>query len=116
MPATVRGAADAGLFCEASALHFFVTTEPMTESAPTLDATPATTPKPPSIHTRAIITWLAIFPLVSIGMLLLGPITDHWFPVLRALVLTALVVPLAVYVVVPQLMRAHGAVSRRRQR
>ena len=34
----------------------------------------------------------------------------------RALVLTALVVPLAVYVVVPQLMRAHGAISRRRSR
>lgn len=95
---------------------FLVTNEIVTQSVETVDAAPASTPKPPSIHTRAIITWLAIFPLVSIGMLLLGPITDHWFPVLRALVLTALVVPLAVYVVVPQLMRAHGAISRRRQR
>ena len=116
MPATVRAAADAGLFCEAEALWFLVTNETATQSAETVDATPASTPKPPSIHTRAIITWLAIFPLVSIGMLLLGPITDHWFPVLRALVLTALVVPLAVYVVVPQLMRAHGTISRRRRR
>lgn len=67
-----------------------------------------------SIHTRAVLTWLAIFPLVALGMTAMAPLTEAWHPVLRALVLTLLVVPLAVYVVVPQLFRAHAAISRRR--
>ncbi|WP_420179164.1 hypothetical protein [Paenarthrobacter sp. TA1.8] len=81
-----------------------ITTEP---------TTPAPRPHMPSVHVRAVITWLAIFPLVSIGMLLLGPVMDSWHPVLRALMLTALVVPAAVYVVVPRLMAGHGALSRK---
>ena len=43
---------------------------------------------PPSIHTRAVLTWIAIFPLVAIGMTLIAPVTEGWHPVLRALVLT----------------------------
>ncbi|KUM40904.1 hypothetical protein ACIQH5_15615 [Paenarthrobacter sp. NPDC091711] len=78
-------------------------------------ASPAATARPqaPSVHMRALITWLAIFPLVSIGMLLLGPIMEPWHPVLRALVLTAFVVPTAVYFVVPRLFAGHGALSRK---
>lgn len=68
---------------------------------------------PPSVHIRAVLTWLAIFPLVSIGMLVMAPFTEAWHPVLRAFVLTLVVVPLAVYLVVPRLLRAHGAVSQR---
>jgi antibiotic biosynthesis monooxygenase (ABM) superfamily enzyme len=71
-------------------------------------------PKPPSTHVRAVITWLAIFPLVAIGMIALAPISADWHPVLRALVLTLVVVPLAVYLVVPQLFRGYGAIQRRR--
>ena len=76
-------------------------------------ATPAPPPPtpsaaPPSVHVRAVVTWLAIFPLVSIGMLAMAPFTESWYPVLRAFVLTLVVVPLAVYVVVPRLLRAHG--------
>lgn len=85
-----------------------------------VDETAAAAPKPagpvvapPSVHVRAIVTWLAIFPLVSVGMLLLGPVSESWHPVLRALVLTAVVVPLAVYVVVPRLLGAYGALRRR---
>ncbi|MFD4959352.1 hypothetical protein [Microbacterium sp. NPDC058389] len=90
-----------------------------TTSTPTradASATPAPVPAHvPSIHVRAAITWLAIFPLVSVGMLLLAPVSESWHPVLRALVLTAVVVPLAVYVVVPRLLRVHGAIVRRRR-
>jgi antibiotic biosynthesis monooxygenase (ABM) superfamily enzyme len=71
-------------------------------------------PTPPSVHVRAVITWLAIFPLVAVGMMLLAPISESWHPVLRAFVLTLVVVPLAVYVVVPWLLRRHGALRRRR--
>ncbi|MFF1830339.1 hypothetical protein [Paenarthrobacter sp. NPDC058040] len=70
-------------------------------------------PQGPSVHMRALITWVAIFPLVSVGMLLLGPIMEPWHPVLRALVLTAFVVPTAVYIVVPRLLAGHGALTRK---
>jgi antibiotic biosynthesis monooxygenase (ABM) superfamily enzyme len=69
---------------------------------------------PPPTHVRAVITWLAIFPLVAIGMTALAPIAGDWHPILRALVLTLVVVPLAVYLVVPQLMRGYAALLRRR--
>lgn len=67
---------------------------------------------PPSIHVRAILTWLAIFPLVALGMIAIVPFSDDWHPVLRALVLTLVVVPLAVYLVVPALMRGYAAIAR----
>ena len=69
---------------------------------------------PPSTHVRAIITWLAIFPMVAIGMMAIAPISADWHPVLRALVLTVVVVPAAVYLVVPQLFRGYAALRRAR--
>jgi antibiotic biosynthesis monooxygenase (ABM) superfamily enzyme len=89
--------------------HMTTSTAPV----PTTTAAPAVVP---SIHVRAAITWLAIFPLVSIGMMLIGPISEAWHPVLRALVLTAVVVPTAVYVVVPRLLRVYAAIMSRRAR
>lgn len=64
---------------------------------------PTTLPAP-SVHVRAAVTWLAIFPMVALGMTAMAPFTVGWHPVLRALVLTAFVVPAAVYVVVPRLL------------
>lgn len=58
----------------------------------------------PSVHVRAIATWLTIFPLVAIGMTVMGGFTGDWHPVLRALLLTAIVVPLAVYLIVPRML------------
>ena len=75
----------------------------------------STTPRPPSIHVRAVITWIAIFPLVTLGFFAIAPFATDWNPVLRALVLTLVVVPLAVYVVVPQLMRIYGAIRAARR-
>ena len=80
-------------------------------AAPT---TPVAAPPAPSVHVRAVITWLAIFPLVSVGMLALGPLMDGWHPVLRALLLTLLVVPAAVYFVVPKLFAGYGKLMKRR--
>jgi hypothetical protein len=90
-----------------------VTAAPVAVTTPAPPAAPAA---PPSVHVRAVITWLAIFPLVALGMTILGPISETWPPVLRALVLTLVVVPLAVYLVVPQLLRGHGALRRSRAR
>ncbi|MGG7465225.1 hypothetical protein [Plantibacter sp. YIM 135347] len=90
-------------------------TSPVPETAPVSETAPAPIPSPPSVHVRALITWIAIFPLVSLGFFAIAPFAEHWHPVLRALVLTLVVVPLAVYLVVPQLMRAHGALRHRRR-
>lgn len=78
------------------------------------DAPAVAAPKPPSIHMRAVITWLAIFPLVAIGMMATAPFMDGWHPVLRSFVLTLVVVPAAVHVVVPRLFAGYGALMRRR--
>ncbi|MFK4297226.1 antibiotic biosynthesis monooxygenase (ABM) superfamily enzyme [Arthrobacter sp. GAS37] len=70
----------------------------------------------PSVHMRAVITWLAIFPLVAIGMTILAPLSESWHPALRALVLTVVVVPTAVYLVVPKLLAGYGSLKRRQAR
>ncbi|SIN90283.1 hypothetical protein [Agromyces cerinus] len=85
-------------------------TDPATAAAA---PTPAAPPGPPSVHVRAVITWLAIFPLVAVGMVVIGPISESWHPVLRAFALTVVVVPLAVYLVVPRLLAAYGGMRRR---
>jgi len=62
-----------------------------------------------------VIPWLAIFPLVTLGFFAIAPFATDWNPVLRALVLTVVVVPVAVYLVVPQLMRIYGAIRAARR-
>jgi antibiotic biosynthesis monooxygenase (ABM) superfamily enzyme len=72
--------------------------------------------KPPSIHVRAAITWLAIFPLVSLGFVTVIPLMGAAHPILKVFVLTLIVVPLAVYLVVPNLMKVYLTVAAKRQR
>lgn len=83
-------------------------------TAPAVVATIPAPPAGPSIHRRAVITWLAIFPSVLLGQVALFPVIGDWPLVLRTAVLTAVVVPLAVYLVVPQLMKANARLARRR--
>jgi hypothetical protein len=70
-----------------------------------------------SVHLRAVITWIAIFPLAAMGMNVLAAIAPDWPPVLRAFALTLVVVPTAVYFAVPRLLilqgRLRGAVRPR---
>jgi len=98
-------------------------TDSMTSPTPVTSAAPATSPSPaspaapaapPSVHVRAVLTWIAIFPLVALGMLAIAPFAESWHPVLRAFVLTLVVVPLAVYLVVPRLLSGYVALRRRR--
>ncbi|PJJ71554.1 hypothetical protein CLV46_1103 [Diaminobutyricimonas aerilata] len=84
-------------------------TDTITPAAPT-----TAPPRVPSVHVRALITWSAIFPLVTLGLAALTPLMEQWPLVLRSLVLTAIVVPLAVYLVVPAFMRAWMRLSARR--
>jgi hypothetical protein len=76
--------------------------------------TPAGGMKPPSVHIRALITWLAIFPLVTLGFLTIVPAMGDAHPILKVLVLTLVVVPLAVYLVVPNLMKLAGRLAAKR--
>ena len=78
---------------------------------PAAEASLARPAAPPSVHVRAFITWLAIFPLVAIGMIAIAPFSADWPAVLRAFVLTIVIVPLAVYLVVPQLLRGYGSLK-----
>jgi len=94
---------------------------PTAAQTPVAAQIPATAPsapagglKPPSVHIRALITWLAIFPLVSLGFLTIVPLMGAAHPILKVFVLTLVVVPLAVYVVVPNLMKVAGKLAARR--
>lgn len=68
-----------------------------------------------SIHVRAALTWLVIFPLVSVGSAAMGLFAQDWHPVLRALVLTLVVVPSAVYLGVPQILAIYDRIRRKRR-
>jgi len=87
----------------------------MSQSAATPTRVPASPPQPPSIHVKAVITWLAIFPLVTLGFFAIAPFAEDWNPVLRAFILSIVVVQLAVYLVVPQLMRMYGTIRAARR-
>ncbi|WP_371649377.1 MULTISPECIES: hypothetical protein [unclassified Streptomyces] len=67
----------------------------------------------PSIHRRAVITWLAVYPTITAVLGLLGPTTADLPLLLRTLILTAIVVPVAAYVLIPLLMKANTVLARR---
>jgi antibiotic biosynthesis monooxygenase (ABM) superfamily enzyme len=70
--------------------------------------------KPPSVHVRAFITWLAIYPLVLIVFFTALPLMGDTSPFLKVLVLTLIVIPTAVYLVVPNLMKVYFAIVAKR--
>ena len=67
----------------------------------------------PNVHERALITWLSIFPLVAIGLSILGSSLGEASPILKAFLLTLVVVPVAVYFVVPNMMKLYFAIKKR---
>lgn len=67
----------------------------------------------PNVHERALITWLSIFPLVAIGLSILGSSLGEANPILKAFLLTLIVVPVAVYLVVPNMMKLYFAIKKR---
>jgi antibiotic biosynthesis monooxygenase (ABM) superfamily enzyme len=69
-----------------------------------------------SVHTRALVTWVAIYPLAAIGMYALASLAPAWPVAVRALVLTAVVVPVTVYLTVPRLLLVVLALTDRRRR
>lgn len=60
---------------------------------------------PPPRYKMATLTWVAIFPLVNIINLLLESTLNSLPPLLRSLIITAMLVPLMTYVVMPRITR-----------
>jgi len=61
-------------------------------------------PSPPP-YKMAIVTWLAVFPLISLIFAIFGPLLSQLPMLLRTLVLTAVMVTLMTYVIMPRLTR-----------
>lgn len=55
-------------------------------------------------------------PLVAFGSFAIAPFGADWNPVLRAFVLTVIIVPVAVYLRRARLMKAYGKLRARRMR
>ena len=88
---------------------------PSPESTPSPEPSAPPVPPRPNIHVSALIVWLTIFPLVAIASVVFGPMMQDWHPVLRAFVLTLIVVPIAAYWGMPQMFRWYAAFERRRR-
>lgn len=70
----------------------------------------------PSIHRRAVLTWIAVYPTITILQSVLGTrVAGYPLPV-RTLVLTLFMAPLVTYLMLPVVMKAHTAVTARAAR
>jgi antibiotic biosynthesis monooxygenase (ABM) superfamily enzyme len=61
---------------------------------------------PPPRHRFALLVWIAIYPTITLLLELGGPLMADWPLPLRTLALTAIAVPLMVFVLLPTLQRA----------
>ncbi|MEV3922736.1 hypothetical protein [Actinomadura coerulea] len=75
--------------------------------------TPAPAVAAPSIHLRAVFTWLAVYFMIMATQMALGPLLGSLSLPLRTLVVTGVVVPTVVYALVPAILRTYGALRRR---
>lgn len=75
-------------------------------TVPTTGVTLATATPAPSVHRRALITWLAVYPTITLALALLGPALASLPLLLRTLALTGIVVPTSAYLLIPLLMKA----------
>ncbi|MEV5323026.1 hypothetical protein AB0K67_02675 [Nonomuraea sp. NPDC052634] len=70
-------------------------------------------PAAPSVHRRALLTWFAVYAMLMLVQALLGPVISPLPMALRTLVVTAIVVPVVVYLLVPGLLRVNARLHRR---
>ncbi|MFE9426745.1 hypothetical protein ACFYNO_27700 [Kitasatospora sp. NPDC006697] len=80
----------------------------------TTTAAATTVAAAPSVHRRALLTWVAVYPTITAAFLLLGPYLGHLPVAVRTLVMTGLVVPVVVYGLMPALLRVEKRLARRR--
>lgn len=89
------------------------TTAYATSATPTTPTTPAQPVPMPSVHVRALLTWLAVFTALAVVQLAIGPYVAGFPVLLRTLVITGIVVPAVVYALVPNLLKVRTAALRR---
>ncbi|HLM63566.1 MAG TPA: antibiotic biosynthesis monooxygenase [Acidimicrobiales bacterium] len=73
------------------------------ESWFTLPGQPATPPPPP--YKMAIVTWATIFPLITLVVIVIGPVIEGLALVPRLAITTALTVPIMTWIVMPRVTR-----------
>ena len=89
------------------------TTATTTITVSAVSAAARTTGRAPSLHHRALYTWLSVYSMITTVQLLLGPSLVRLPLEVRTLILTGIVVPVVVYLLVPAFARLHTAATRR---
>jgi hypothetical protein len=69
----------------------------------TIPGRPGTPPPPP--YKMALVTWLTIFPLITLVVVALGPLLDGLPLVARLAITTAVTVPIMTWLVMPRITR-----------
>ena len=69
---------------------------------------PAPPARPPR-YKQAVITWLGVYPILTVTLALLRPVMGTWPLPVQTLLVTVLLVPLLTYLVFPVLNRAFRA-------
>ena len=87
-------------------------TATVTDSTTATAATARAAGRTPSLHHRALYTWLSVYCMITGVQLLLGSSLVHLPLEVRTLVLTGIVVPVVVYLLVPAFARLHSAATR----
>jgi antibiotic biosynthesis monooxygenase (ABM) superfamily enzyme len=73
------------------------------------DAQSAATPaRRPRRSKQAILTWVAVYPSLTLVLAVLNPLMESWPLWLRTLLVTVLLVPVVVWVILPVLTRVVG--------
>lgn len=62
-------------------------------------------PAQPPRYKLALLTWIGVYPIITLLLAALGPATAAWPLPLRTLLLTAVMVPTLTWLVVPALTR-----------
>jgi uncharacterized protein len=66
---------------------------------------PASPVPPPPRYKLAVVTWIGVYPIITMLLAVIGPATATWPLPLRTLLLTALMVPTMTWLVIPWMTR-----------
>jgi antibiotic biosynthesis monooxygenase (ABM) superfamily enzyme len=66
---------------------------------------PSPPPARPPRYKQAVITWIGVYPALTLTLALLGPMMEGWPLPLRTLLVTGLLIPVLVWVIFPFLNR-----------
>ena len=69
---------------------------------------PPATPRPPRPK-QAVITWLGVYPALTVTLAVLGPTMESWPLPLRTLLVSVVMVIVLTWLILPFLMRMFGS-------